>query len=205
MKKGIILAMGIAAILLTSCGASRKAENGGDYNPKKESSAVKRVRRTVDPTYKLAREEGENLRAASSAISTLEDVALENAENAAVSLLAGRIESAIIGVRERFNKTNQVGNRTLTSQQVQNYMKTLVAQKLSYKVIGEPSIYDNDDQDRTITAYICIELTTSTKEILGDAYDKMVKDGVLQTEIDKNQFVKENEEELKKLREKVGL
>ena len=192
MKKNILMvAFGIAMMLLSSCGSSKGAAE----------ETKGRVRRTVDPVYRLAKEEGANLRAASSAISSLEDVALENAENAAVTLLASRIESSIIGVRERFNKSNQVDTRNLTEQQVTNYLQTYVAQKLSYKVIGEPSIYDNPDG--TITAYVCVELTTPTEKILEDAYDKLTQDEILQTEFDKKKFVEENKEELKKLRDKT--
>lgn len=207
MKKNfLVMAFGMVVMLMISCGGgTTKSVAESDYyrNPKKDAPAATRVRRTVDPTYTLAKQEGANLRAASSATSALEDVALENAENAAVTLLASRLESAIIGVRERFNKTNQAQTKNFTEQQVQNYMKTYVAQKLSYKVIGEPSIYDN--VDKTVTAYVCVELTTPTQKILEDAYDKMTQDEILQTELDKKQFVEENKEELKKLQNKVSL
>ena len=73
---------------------------------------------------------------------------------------------------------------------------------IEYNLNGDP-IYDNTD--KTITAYVCVELTTPTDKILEDAYDKLTQDEILQTEFDKKKFVEENKEELKKLRDKVGL
>lgn len=195
-KKLLLMAFSVAIMLMSSCGSSKQVASVSESN-------AGRTRRTVDPTYTLAKQEGTNLRAASSATSSLEDVALENAENAAVTLLASRLESAIIGVRERFNKTNQLDKKNLTEQQVTNYMQTFVAQKLSYKIIGEPSIYDNPDG--TITTYVCVELTTPTDKILEDAYDKLTEDEILHTEFDKQRFVKENKEELDKLKSTMGL
>ncbi|MBR0038348.1 MAG: hypothetical protein IJP70_12030 [Bacteroidales bacterium] len=184
--------MMMTATVFVSCGSKKAAVD-----------TAGRVRRTVDPTYQLAQKEGKNLRAASSATSSLEDVALENAENAAVALLAGRIQSAIIGVRDRYNKTNQIDNRGLTEQEVQNHVKTYISQVLSYKVIGEPSIYDNPD--KTITAYVCIELTQTTDKLLDDAYNRLTQDEILQTDFDRQKFIEENKEELKKLQGKLGL
>ncbi len=201
----IFMCLGLAAIMMEGCGTTKTVVAPATTNttPRQETPAPTRVRRDVDPVYTLAKQEGANLRAASSATAFMEDVALENAENAAASLIASRLESAIIAVRERFNKTNQVNYKSLTEQQVQNYTKTFVSQKISYKVIGEPSVYDNPD--RSITAYVCVELRTPTKQILEDAFDKMTEDEVLKTEFDKKRFVDENMEELKKLQNKVGL
>lgn len=202
MKKFFLFAAAAAAtIMLASCGSTKQVVYGDVDNV--EYAPEGRTRRSVDPTYTLAKNEGAYLRAAQSATSFLEDVALENAEAAAAQALASRIETAIYGVRERFNKNNQLNAKIHTEQAVKNYIKSTVSQVISYKVIGEPSIYDNPDN--SITAYVCVELITDTETLLNKTYDTLTQDEMLSTEFERTKFVEENKEELKKLQGKVGL
>ena len=165
--------------------------------------AQTRQRRAVDPTYTLAKQEGTNLRAAQSATSHLEDVAMENAESAAAQLLASRLETAIMGIRERYNQNTQVNNKTMTEQNAQNLVKNYFAQKIRYTIVGEPSIYDNPDG--TITVYVCVELNTKTEDLLSEAYDTLTREDVIAVEYDKKKFIEDNKEELKKLQGQIGL
>ncbi len=202
MKKLFLFAAAAATIMLASCGSTKQVAFYGDAE-NLEYAPQGRTRRSVDPTYTLAKNEGAYLRAAQSATSFLEDVALENAEAAAAQALASRIETAIYGVRERFNKTNQLNAKIHTEQAVKNYIKSAVSQVISYKVIGEPSIYDNPDN--SITAYVCVELITDTETLLNKTYDTLTQDDMLSTEFERTKFVEENKEEIKKLQGKVGL
>lgn len=215
MKKFSFLAAVAFAALLCSCGGSKQMANAGYYNnpypqqqqyvsqQQQQSVGQTRQRRTVDPMYTLAKQEGDRLRSAQSATSHLEDVALDNAENAAAQALASRLETAIMGVRDRYNRTSQVNNQVLTEQDAQNHIKSYFAQKISYVVIGEPSIYDNPNG--TITAYVCVEMKTKTEDVLSEAYDNLTREGVIAVEYDKKKFVEENKEELKKLQQQLGL
>lgn len=215
MKKFSFLAAVAFAALLCSCGGSKRMANAGYYNnpypqqqqyvsqQQQQSVGQTRQRRTVDPMYTLAKQEGDRLRSAQSATSHLEDVALDNAENAAAQALASRLETAIMGVRDRYNRTSQVNNQVLTEQDAQNHIKSYFAQKISYVVIGEPSIYDNPNG--TITAYVCVEMKTKTEDVLSEAYDNLTREGVIAVEYDKKKFVEDNKEELKKLQQQLGL
>lgn len=215
MKKLFFTISVVFACTLCSCGGSKQMANAGYYNnpypqqqqyvsqQQQQSVGQTRQRRTVDPMYTLAKQEGDRLRSAQSATSHLEDVALDNAENAAAQALASRLETAIMGVRDRYNRTSQVNNQVLTEQDAQNHIKSYFAQKISYVVIGEPSIYDNPNG--TITAYVCVEMKTKTEDVLSEAYDNLTREGVIAVEYDKKKFVEENKEELKKLQQQLGL
>ena len=206
MKKFSILVAVVSMSLFSSCGSNKQVVNADYYNNPQgvmQSGTQSRQRREVDPTYTLAKQEGDRMRAAQSATSHLEDVALENAENAAAQALASRLETAIIGVRERYNKNTQVNNKTMTEQNAENIIKSYFAQKISYVVIGEPSLYDNPDG--TITAYVCVEMKTKTEDVLSETYDDLTREGVLAVDFDKKQFIEENKSELKKLQEQIGL
>lgn len=206
MKKTFFAVSCVLAFTLCSCGGSKQVANAGYYNnpyPQQQQQSATRQRRTVDPTYTLAKQEGDRLRAAQSATSHLEDVALENAESAAAQALAARLQTAIMGVRERFNRTTQVNNQAMTEQDAQNHIKSYFAQKIAWVVIGEPSIYDNPNG--TVTAYVCVELKTKTEDVLKEAYDNLTREGVIAVEYDKKKFVEENKEELKKLQQQLGL
>lgn len=204
-KKNLVTAaLSVMLLALTSCGGSKAVaqDDNRGINPKKESAAATRVRRTIDPTYKLAKEEKDRLRAAQSATSYLEDVAMENAENAAVQAIASRLETAVVGIRERYNSNKQANAKVLTYQEVQNHLKSYIAQKLSYRVVGEPSVYDNTD--KTVTVYVCVELKATTQEILENLYDKMEEEDIMEKgAVDKQKFIEENKEELEKLKNKV--
>lgn len=204
MKKINFLVATALVALLSSCGGSKQVADAGYYNnPQGNMQQPQRQRRTVDPTYTLAAQESDKMRAAQSATAYLEDVALENAEVAAAQALAARLETAVIGVRDRYNKNNQVNAKAMTEQDVQNSVKSYFAQRVSYTVIGEPSIYDNPDG--TITAYVCVEMKDRTEAVLGKAYDTLSREEIIAVEFDKNKFIEENKEELKKLQEKIGL
>lgn len=215
MKNYFFAVSVVLACTLCSCGGSKQMANAGYYNnpypqqqqyvsqQQQQSVGQTRQRRTVDPMYTLAKQEGDRLRSAQSATSHLEDVALDNAENAAAQALASRLETAIMGVRDRYNRTSQVNNQVLTEQDAQNHIKSYFAQKISYVVIGEPSIYDNPNG--TITAYVCVEMKTKTEDVLSEAYDNLTREGVIAVEYDKKKFVEENKEELKKLQQQLGL
>lgn len=189
--------LGLLIPFMASCGSSKNMQ---DQN---ETSVPGRTRRTVDPTYKLAAQETDKLRAAQSATSYLEDIALENAEAAAVTALASRLESAITGVRERFNRTSQINEKTMTKQDINNEIKTFISQRVQYKVIGEPSIYDN--ADKSITVYVCVELCEKTEKILEEAYDALTRDEIISIEYDKKKFIEDNKKELERLKNNVGL
>ena len=215
MKKLFFTISVVFACTLCSCGGSKQMANAGYYNnpypqqqqyvsqQQQQSVGQTRQRRTVDPMYTLAKQEGDRLRSAQSATSHLEDVALDNAENAAAQALASRLGTAIMGVRDRYNRTSQVNNQVLTEQDAQNHIKSYFAQKISYVVIGEPSIYDNPNG--TITAYVCVEMKTKTEDVLSEAYDNLTREGVIAVEYDKKKFIEENKEELKKLQQQLGL
>lgn len=206
MKKTFFAVSCVLAFTLCSCGGSKQVANAGYYNnpyPQQQQQSATRQRRTVDPTYTLAKQEGDRMRAAQSATAHLEDVALENAESAAAQALAARLQTAIMGVRERFNSTTQVNNQAMTEQTAKNHIKNYFAQKLAWVVIGEPSIYDNPNG--TVTAYVCVELKTKTEDVLKEAYDNLTREGVIAVEYDKKKFVEENKEELKKLQQQLGL
>lgn len=211
MKKLFFTISVVLACTLCSCGGSKKVANSDYYNNpqgyvqsgQQQTVNQTRQRRTVDPMYTLAKQEGDRLRSAQSATSHLEDVALDNAENAAAQALASRLETAIMGVRDRYNRTSQVNNQVLTEQDAQNHIKSYFAQKISYVVIGEPSIYDNPNG--TITAYVCVEMKTKTEDVLSEAYDNLTREGVIAVEYDKKKFIEENKEELKKLQQQLGL
>ena len=211
MKKLFFAISVVFACTLCSCGGSKKVANSDYYNNpqgyvqsgQQQTVNQTRQRRTVDPMYTLAKQEGERMRATQSATSHLEDVALDNAESAAAQALASRLETAIMGVRDRYNRTTQVNNQVMTEQDAQNHVKSYFAQKISYVVIGEPSIYDNSNG--TITAYVCVEMKTKTEDVLSEAYDNLTREGVIAVEYDKKKFIEENKEELKKLQQQIGL
>jgi len=191
-------------VAVSSCGSSKQAANADYYNnPYGQQQGQTRQRRTVDPTYTLASQEGENLRAAQSATSYIENIALTNAEAAAAQALAARLESAIIGVRENYNKNSQLNNAVMTEETTQNLVRQYFAQRISYRIIGEPSIYDNPDG--TITAYVCIEMKTKTEDVLSEAYDNMTRDKVIAIDYDKQKFIEDTKDELTKLQQQLGL
>lgn len=196
MKAKTFILAAMSAWLFSSCGGSKSTLDSYErtVNP---GQTRKSTLRESNPILKLASEKTANLRAAQAATSKIEDVALENAENAAAQALAGRIESVIYGVRERFNQNNQVDDKTLTEQQVRNLIRTKIKQKISYKVIGEPAIYDNSDG--SVTVWVCVELTKPTNDIMSDLHRDLTNDDVIGTSYKRDKFLEDIKSELDKL------
>lgn len=209
---------GLLIFSMFSCGSSKNSQNemmmqmmqqmmqqqlqNQQQNQQQNVSQGPKLRES-NPVYKLAAQESDKLRAAQSATSYLEDVALENAENAAVIALASRLETAIAGVRERYNRSSQSNGKTMTSQDANNEIKSYISRKLSYVVIGEPAVYDNPD--KTITVFVCVEMREKTEKVLEEAYESLTREGVIAIEYDKKRFIEDNKEELKKLQSNIGL
>lgn len=190
------MVMGIIFIMLTACGSTKQTLPY--YERATEQGSVKgSTLRESNPVLRLAKEQGNSLRAAQSSTARIEDVALENAENAAAQALASRLESAIYGIRERFNQNNQIDDKNLTEEQTRNLIRTKIKQSISYKVIGEPAIYDNSDG--TVTIWVCVELTKPTEQILNDAYKSLTDDEIIKMNYDRDQFVKDVKDELDQL------
>ena len=104
MKKTFFAVSCVLAFTLCSCGGSKQVANAGYYNnpyPQQQQQSATRQRRTVDPTYTLAKQEGDRMRAAQSATSHLEDVELENAESAVKKIVA--LHHPLRSARSKFN------------------------------------------------------------------------------------------------------
>ena len=194
MRVKLFLFTFCSIMLFASCGSSKsKLESYTRYDG--EGGMQKSVLRESNPVLRLANDKNAlSLRAAQSARSMLEDVALENAENAAVQTLASRIESAVEGVRERFNETNQIDSKTMTQQQVRNLITTKINQKISYRVVGEPAIYDNTDG--SVTVWVCVELVKPTDNFLSDLYDDLTKDDIISIDYRRDKFAQDMKDQI---------
>lgn len=196
MKVKVFFFALFSAIMFVSCGSSKaQLESYTRYDG--DGRQQKSVLRESNPVLRLVNDKNAtSLRAAQSSRSMLEDVALENAENAAVQALASRIESAVEGVRERFNENNQIDNKTLTEQQIRNLITTKIKQRVSYNIVGEPAIYDNTDG--SVTVWICVELSKPTDKFLSDLYDDLTKDDVIGIDYRRDKFIQDIKEGMRK-------
>lgn len=203
MKKTIIFsALCLAALMLGSCGSSKKAAADNYYsNPKGTVAQPTLKKREVREVDKLAAAETNKMRAVGIGNDYDEKEARREAIQDAQSILAGYLETCIVSLTEEYHKKAQVTSKKYSETNLERYVEAAVAQKVSSHMIGTPEVYDASDG--TVQVYVCVELQKTTEQVLGDMYDQLTEDEILGTDYDKMKFIQDNKERLQELRAKV--
>lgn len=198
MKK--VLLMLVSGILFYSCGSSKASSSydSSRQNDKKHLTMKKQEIREVD---KLVAQETNKMRAVGIGNDYEEKDARREAMNDARTILAGYIETAVIALTQEWTEKNRANKDKLSEAQRKEFVEQAVAQKVSTRLIGTPEIYNVSDG--TIQVYVCLELTKSTADILGDVYDNLTREDVIGIDYNREQFINDNIDRIKELREKV--
>lgn len=203
MKKKIIIpALCFAALMLGSCGSSKKATADNYYsNPKEKTAQPTLKKREVREVDKLAAAETNKMRAVGIGNDFDEKEARREAIQDAQNTLAGYLESCIVSLTQEYHKKAQANAKKYSETNLERYVETAVSQKVSSKMIGTPEVYDASDG--TVQVYVCVELQKPTDNVLGEMYDQLTQDEILGTDYDKMKFIQDNKDRLQELRDKV--
>lgn len=202
MKNSLIVsALCLMAMVLTSCGSSKRSTADNYYsNPKERTSQPILKERKLKEVDKLARAETTKMRAIGIGNDYDEKEARAEALRNAQSTLASYLETTIVSLTQEYHKKAQVNMKKYSEANIQKLVEVAVSQKVSVRMVGYPEIYDASDA--TIQVYVCVELVKPTDQVLGEIYDQLTQDEILGTDYDKMKFIQDNKEQLQELRER---
>lgn len=190
--------------MLSSCGSSKKAAADNYYNnPRKSGTTAQpeETKRETKEVDRLVAAETTNMRAVGIGNDFEEKYARREALRDGQATLASYLETVIVGLTNEYHKKATANQKKFSETNLEEYVETSVAQKISTKMIGVPEVYDLSDG--TVRVYICVELSKPTDKVLGDIYDQMTSDEVIGTDYDKQKFIEDNKDRLRELREKA--
>lgn len=197
MKTLFQVSIFVCVCALVSCGGSKKVVAydypGAGYNNKSVQVPTKR-KREVDECIKLAEAETDRYRAWGTAISYQEENAVQNAEANAVTKIVQRMETAVEGARQIYNKDANANTKKMTEGDIQAIITQYIVGKCkNYRVI-KTSPYDLSDG--TIQYYVCIELRDTKNDIINTVDNALTRDDIISIEYDKQRFIKSIEQGL---------
>lgn len=212
-KKVFIAACSICLFSLTSCGSSKKGmaytypqqsypqqyqQQGQNEMPQQQ---WRRKRETPECILMANTEDGDKYRSYGTATSYEESHALQNAEANAVTAMVQRMETAVEGARQFYNKDSNANAKKMTEGDAQGIVTQYIAGKCSnYRVIKTEMF---DLSDGSIQCYVCIEMRNTKDEFLNTVQDALTRNEVIAIDYDKKRFmesVKQGLEEYKKSR-----
>lgn len=200
----ILCTLALGALMLSSCGSSKKAAaDNYYYNPKKFGTTAQPTEKFIatKEVERLSAEKTENLRALGIGndydIKYARSEALRNGQ----AELARLLQSAIVEIAQEYHKKVDVTNKKFNETKIQDYVENIVAQKISSRIVGIPESYELSDG--TVRVYMCVELAKPTDSVLKDIYGQMTKDEIINTDYDEQEFIERNKEVLQDRREKT--
>lgn len=195
-KKNVLLAVASFLMLgaLIACGSSRKTSTSAYVYPSQEihsnnvSQQPKMRKREVDECITMANSEpSDRFRAYGTSSSYQEEYALQNAEANAVTAMVQRMQTAIEGARQFFNKNANVNTKKMTEGDAKSVITQYIVGKCkNYRVI-KTNLYDLSDG--SIRCYVCIEMRDSKDEVTNTVSDALSRDNLIELEYDKKQFI----------------
>lgn len=200
--KFFIPALCLMALMLGSCGSSKKATADNYYsNPKEKTAQPTLKKREVREVDKLAAAETDKMRAVGLGNDFDEKEARREAIQDAQNTLAGYLETCIVSLTQEYHKKSSANAKKFSESNIERFVEAAVSQKVSTKMIGTPEIYDASDA--TVQVYVCVELQKPTDKVLGEIYDQLTQDEILGIDYDKMKFIQDNKERLQGLRENL--
>lgn len=190
MKKIFVL-VATATLVLSGCGASKKAQMAYMYQQQQtvpQNQQPSRKLRTQEQCIALANEDSEYLRAYGTATSYVEKTAINEAERDARNRLAAMMKTAVEGAAQDYEQN--------ASSNLQKSAETIGEQIMTQYVVGEVSntktlrtdIYDLSDG--SIQVYVCIEMRKSTEEVIKGIDNTLDQNGIIQAKYDREKFYK---------------
>ena len=89
----------------------------------------------------------------------------------------------------------------VSERNIEGVVISTVAQKINSVPVGLPEVYDLSDG--TVRVYVCVELKSKTEDLLGETYDNLTKEQILGVDYDKQKFINDNIDTIKKLQNKL--
>ena len=192
-------------LFVCSC-ATRKAIPADYYTDpsgieKKNESALRETKRETRQVDILASEATDKLRAVGIGNDYDEKYARREAIRDAQTILAEYIENAIVEVVKEYNKNVKLNRDMVSERNIEGVVISTVAQKINSVPVGLPEVYDLSDG--TVRVYVCVELKSKTEDLLGETYDNLTKEQILGVDYDKQKFINDNIDTIKKLQNKL--
>lgn len=200
--KFFISALCLMALMLGSCGSSKKATADNYYSdPGRKTVQPTLKKREVREVDKLAAAETDKMRAVGVGNDFDEKEARREAIQDAQNTLAGYLETAIVSLTQEYHKKANANAKKYSESNLERVVEATVSQKVSTKMIGTPEVYDASDA--TVQVYVCVELQKPTDKVLGEIYDQLTQDEILGIDYDKMKFIQDNKDRLQELRDNV--
>lgn len=201
-KMYFVSALCLTALMLGSCGSSKKATADNYYsNPTEKTAQPTLKKREVREVDKLAAAETDKMRAVGVGNDFDEKEARREAIQDAQNTLAGYLETAIVSLTQEYHKKANANAKKYSESNLERIVEATVSQKVSTKMIGTPEVFDASDA--TVQVYVCVELQKPTDKVLGEIYDQLTEDEILGIDYDKMKFIQDNKDRLQELRDKV--
>lgn len=145
-------------------------------------------KREVDECILLANTEDANkYRAYGTATSYQESYALQNAEANAVTAMVQRMQTAVEGARQFYNKDANINAKKMTEGDAQGIITQYIAGLCkNYRVI-KTNLYDLSDG--SVQCYVCIEMRSTKEELLDTVENALSKDELISIDYDKERFM----------------
>ncbi|MBQ0058263.1 MAG: hypothetical protein KBT20_11480 [Bacteroidales bacterium] len=200
--KYYVTAFCLMALMLSSCGSSKKATADNYYsNPTEKTAQPTLKKREVREVDKLVAAETDKMRAVGIGNDFDEKESRREAILDAQNTLAGYLETCIVSLTQEYHKKSSANAKKFSESNLERFVEAAVSQKVSTKMIGLPEVFDASDG--TVQVYVCVELQKPTDNVLGEIYDQLTQDEILGIDYDKMKFIQDNKDRLQELREKV--
>ena len=220
MKKFSVIAA-IAGMLLSGCGASKKAQLALYQQQKQlelerlklETQKVEqqqlqsqvsprpaRTLRTAEPCIELANAESEYLRAYGTATSYIEKTALNEAERDARNNLAEMIKTAVEGAAQDYERNAAQNDKSSAAALGEAIMTQYVAEDIANTRVLKTDIYDL--ADGSVQVYVCIEMREKEEAVLDDVKNNLGRDGVIENQYDRDRFAEKMQTGLEEYKKK---
>lgn len=205
MKKMMIMAaLAVPMLTMMSCGSSKQTSSAPNYQQnwqqQSETQRPTRKLREAEPCIELANENSAKMRAYGMGTSFDEATATEMAKDAARNEFAQMLKVSTEGASQNYMR-NASQNMKSSAATIYEKVNTLVyAEEVANSVPIKTTTYDLSDG--TVQIYVCMELRTPTDDINKKISNVLDREGLIENQYDRDQFIEKMKEQLKEYKEK---
>lgn len=191
----IYVMIAISAIVITSCGAQKKASNYNQelYKSQQQWSEAAKASATQTPARKMREMEpceelaySKDFAAVGTATSYVEKVARDEAVRNARYELGRMLESAVEGAAEDYSKDTTKNKKNLAETGAEAIEMQFFSQALKNTRVIKTTVYDLADGQ--IQVYACVEMNMSQENFYEQVDNVLSQDDVWGVDYDKNAF-----------------
>lgn len=198
MKKIFVIAS--IAVILSSCGSSKSTASVGQSQQQYAEQRPTRTLRQQLESEKLATEDCDKWRALGTTTSYVEKVARNEAQRDARNQLAQMMKVAVEGAAQDYEQNAQNNLKNSASALGEVVMSQFVAEEVKNSRAIHFDIFDL--ADGSVQVYVCMEIRGSKKDFENRLSNALERDKILETQYDRDRFVKKMADGLEEYKKK---